>query len=201
MSLRVWWGALALMMLGGLAACGNDQGRTPQADRAAPADEERVASQGPVKVPAEDLTDTPQIPPPQERMGSALETFSDNGLQPSVAVTPPGGPVAVPGGDSARGATLFRRCAACHPATEGAPAKTGPNLYGILGRPAANMPGFNYSPALRDAGLLWTVANLGDYLADPRRFVPGVRSEFPGLPSLQDRSDVIAFLATLQGPH
>ena len=100
-------------------------------------------------------------------------------------------------GDAERGAVLFRNCGSCHVADPDGPARTGPNLYGVLGRTAGSLDGVRYSPALIAAGndgLVWTVETLDGFLADPRGYVPGSCMSFRGLPDLQDRMDVIAYL-------
>lgn len=73
------------------------------------------------------------------------------------------------------GQQLYKqRCLACHSIAPGAASSIGPNLAGIAGRKAATT-GFAYSPALKASGLVWTKANLDDYLAAPTRKVPGTR--------------------------
>jgi cytochrome c len=73
------------------------------------------------------------------------------------------------------GERLFRqRCGACHQIAttrNGA----GPHLQGVVGRAAAGVEGFNYSPALRDSGITWTSETLETYLANPTAMVRGTR--------------------------
>lgn len=106
-----------------------------------------------------------------------------------------------PGGAGpARGAALFRACSACHTVGPGGSDVDGPNLYGVVGsRIAGRRPRYGYTQALRDAGGTWTPARLDAWLTDPAAFAPGTAMHFPGLPDAQDRSDVIAYLAS-QGP-
>jgi cytochrome c len=100
-------------------------------------------------------------------------------------------------GDAVRGERVFDRCIACHsvdPAETGLP---GPNLHGVIGRPAASLPDFDYSPAMRAkgaAGLAWTVEALDAYLTDPAAFVEHGRMAVNGLARAQDRADVIAYI-------
>jgi cytochrome c len=42
------------------------------------------------------------------------------------------------------------------------------------------------------------VDQLMAYLKAPRKYLPGVKMLFPGLPDEKDREDVVAFLATLR---
>ena len=100
--------------------------------------------------------------------------------------------------DAERGRKIFATCAACHrDAAEEVP-NPGPNLQGVFGRPAASVPGFRYSRALRNARRTWTEENLFEFLGDPQAALPGNTMPFPGLPDEAQRRDLIAYLKTLQ---
>src|SRR5882762_8095887 len=102
------------------------------------------------------------------------------------------------GGDAARGADLFRQhCAACHSQERGQNL-VGPSLFSVVGRAAASIADFSYSSAMKTSGITWTTDRLKAYLKAPRKYVPGVKMMFPGLPDEQDRENVVAFLATLR---
>jgi nitrite reductase (NO-forming) len=98
------------------------------------------------------------------------------------------------GGDAAAGRLVFRKCQACHSME---PGKTilGPSLAGILGRKAGSDPGYSYSPAMKQANIVWDAKSLDAYLRDPQTLVPGNKMPFPGLKTDNDRADVIAFFA------
>jgi nitrite reductase (NO-forming) len=98
------------------------------------------------------------------------------------------------GGDAAAGRLVFRKCQACHSME---PGKTilGPSLAGIVGRRAGSEPGYSYSPAMKEANIVWDAKSLDAYLSDPQKFVPGNKMPFPGLKTDNDRADVIAFFA------
>jgi cytochrome c len=102
------------------------------------------------------------------------------------------------GADPARGERVFQRCYACHSIMVGEDKLPGPNLRSVLGRRAGTLPGFEFSPAMIEAGtargLVWTRATLDAFLADPERVVPGTTMGMPGLPSADDRRDVIDYL-------
>ncbi len=91
-------------------------------------------------------------------------------------------------------------CAACHNYTAGAGTKIGPDLYGVVGRPRASVPGFAYSAGLKKLGGDWTYAALDEWLTNPMKMVPGTLMAFPGIAKTATRADVIAFLRTLS-PH
>lgn len=98
-----------------------------------------------------------------------------------------------PAGDAAAGKLVFAKCAICHSMAPG-DNRLGPTLAGVVGRKAGTVPGYNYSPAMKNAGLIWTPANLDAYLANPRGKLPGVKMIFVGLPKPEDRANVIAYL-------
>ncbi len=101
-------------------------------------------------------------------------------------------------GNPARGKIVFLECQACHAAAPGGPTLIGPSLVGVYGRKAASLPGYDYSPALKASGLVWTPANLNAWLTDPAKLVPGTKMAFTGIAAPDLRADVIAYLATLK---
>ena len=99
--------------------------------------------------------------------------------------------------DAAKGATIAKRCEACHTLNKGGAIRVGPNLYGVVGRPKASFPGFVYSDAVKKLGGSWTYEDLDRFLTKPSAFAPGTKMGFPGLPSGEERADVIAYLRSL----
>jgi cytochrome c len=102
-------------------------------------------------------------------------------------------------GNAARGERVFQRCFSCHSVDPDEKAKLqGPNLYKIIGRPAAAIPGFEYSDAMRKkgaAGLVWDAATLDRYIADPESVVAGTSMSVPPLRDERERADLLAYLA------
>ena len=88
-------------------------------------------------------------------------------------------------------------CVSCHNFAEGAGAKIGPDLYGVLGRPVASAAGFDYSSALKKHSGPWTFAELNEWLYSPRAYAPGTKMSFAGIENDKARGDVIAYLRTL----
>ena len=82
-------------------------------------------------------------------------------------------------GDAAAGEKTFKRCKACHTIANGDTVivrggRTGPNLYGVIGRTAGTVDGFRYGKdmvAAGEAGLVWTEAALAEYVADPTAYL------------------------------
>ena len=72
----------------------------------------------------------------------------------------------------------------------------GPSLAGVVGRKAGSESGYSYSPAMKQANIVWDARSLDAYLADPAKTVPGNKMPFPGLKTENDRKDIIAFLAS-----
>lgn len=89
------------------------------------------------------------------------------------------------------------QCGACHTFNKGGGTRVGPNLYGVYGTKIAGKPGFSFSAALKKHTGVWDKADLDDWLKNPNAFAPGTYMTFPGLPSQQQRDDVIAYLKSL----
>jgi cytochrome c len=88
----------------------------------------------------------------------------------------------------------FSVCRACHQIGPGAAIAVGPVLNGIVGRKAGTFPGYTYSPANKDSGIVWTPEELDKYLTNPQTVVPHTKMIFPGIKDDQKRKDVIAYL-------
>jgi len=97
-------------------------------------------------------------------------------------------------GDVTEGADLYRRrCQACH-STKPQDNGVGPSLYGVIGRQAGSVAGFEYSRPMAQLDLVWTADTLGGYLTDPRGFLPGTTMSYNGLSDTQDIADILAYL-------
>ena len=81
-------------------------------------------------------------------------------------------------GDLAHGEKLYAQCSGCHGLTEN---KLGPKHCGVLDQPAASVADFNYSPALRDSGIVWDTKHLHEFLKSPFTYVRGTKKGFVGL--------------------
>jgi glucose/arabinose dehydrogenase len=103
-------------------------------------------------------------------------------------------------GDAVRGKALFQHCCVICLATgqgDRPQAGQGPSLAGVVGRPAAALSNFGYTKALAASHLVWDAATLDKFLASPPSVVPGTAMVIPTA-NPNDRSDLIAFLATLK---
>lgn len=101
--------------------------------------------------------------------------------------------------DLANGKAKFALCRSCHTVAPGGANMTGPNLFGIFGKPAASHPDFNYSDALRNADIVWDGAHLDDWLEKPQTYLPGTKMSFAGVKDEKDRVDLIAYLMVESG--
>jgi cytochrome c len=102
------------------------------------------------------------------------------------------------GGDAGKGKTVFQRCAICHRDTKDGGNGLGPNLFGVVGRKAGTVAGFNYSAAMKNSGITWSTDKLNAYIEHPSAVVPGNHMAFAGISDAGQRADVVAYLATLK---
>jgi cytochrome c len=100
--------------------------------------------------------------------------------------------------DPAAGGMYFRsHCSVCHGNTPNSVPGVGPRLFGVVGRRSGSLPGYAYSPAMRQSGLVWSRDLLNLYLTKPQSMVKGNKMPFPGIPGAVDRENVVAYLASL----
>ena len=96
------------------------------------------------------------------------------------------------------GRAAFDPCLSCHALDPAATGLPGPNLAGLIGRPVAGSPDFDYSRVLRaarDDGLTWDMARLERFLADPEGMFPGIWMSYPGIRDPNERRALAAFIA------
>ena len=111
-------------------------------------------------------------------------------------------------GDAAKGEKEFRKCKACHMITDEngdsivRGGRTGPNLYGVIGRVAGSVEDFRYGKGLQDAaeaGFVWTTEAVAEYVADPKAWLDAQGYNTQAKMSFKLRKggeDVAAYLAT-----
>ncbi|MGH6769954.1 MAG: copper-containing nitrite reductase [Xanthobacteraceae bacterium] len=108
--------------------------------------------------------------------------------------------VAAPAGDVAAGRQAFSKCQACHSMDKGKNL-IGPSLAGVIGRKAAQVPNYNYSPAMSGSNVVWNSDTLDAFLLAPQKFIPKNKMAFPGIKSDSERANVIAYLASASSPQ
>jgi glucose/arabinose dehydrogenase/cytochrome c2 len=109
-----------------------------------------------------------------------------------------------PPGDAARGKIFFQQsCAICHATTLGPGnsviVRQGPDLIGVVGRPAGTGLSFSYTKALRASGIVWDEASLDHFLSGPGIDVPGTTMPIP-VTDVVARHNIVAYLSTLTIP-
>ena len=96
--------------------------------------------------------------------------------------------------DVAAGEQSFKKCFPCHSIGEGAKNKVGPELNGIDGRHSGSAPGYNYSDANKNSGIVWNEATFKEYIKDPRAKIPGTKMIFPGIKNEKEVDNLWAYL-------
>jgi len=113
--------------------------------------------------------------------------------------------------DAAAGEKEFNKCKACHSivADDGTAivkgGKTGPNLYGVVGRPVASIADFKYGEsilAVGAAGVVWDEALLTAYVADPASWLKEQTGDSAAKSKMSFKlakggADVAAYLASV----
>ncbi len=128
-----------------------------------------------------------------EKMGYAIEGVEAAGGGGGEAAEPIATRLAT--ADPAKGAEVFKKCAACHTINQGGANGIGPNLYATLGEGIAQgKGGFAFSDALKAVGGTWDFDKMDAWLTSPRKFANGTKMTFAGLGNPKDRADIIAYL-------
>ncbi len=130
-----------------------------------------------------------------EKFGYPVEAADEGGAGAAEAAVPIA--ALLPKADAAKGAEVFKKCAACHTINQGGANGVGPNLYATLGEGIAEgKGGFAFSDALKAVGGKWDFDKMNAWLTSPRKFAPGTKMTFAGLSKPEDRADVILYLNT-----
>jgi cytochrome c len=113
-------------------------------------------------------------------------------------------------GDAAKGETDFKKCKACHSiiAPDGTAiqkgGKTGPNLFGVIGRPVAGQADFKYGEGMKEVGekgLIWDESMVAAYVADPTAWLKEQSGDVKAVAKMTFKlssggEDIAAYLAT-----
>jgi cytochrome c len=114
--------------------------------------------------------------------------------------------------DPAKGESEFKKCKACHAivAPDGTEVqkggKTGPNLWGLIGRPVAAQEGYGYGEsilAVGATGMVWDEASLAAYITDPAKWLKETLGDSSARSKMSFKlakgaEDVAAYLASVK---
>jgi len=105
-------------------------------------------------------------------------------------------------GDATKGKAAYAKCGICHQVGPGAKTLVGPELTGTVGRRAARVADYPYSPGMEELGeegYTWTEEHLDKWIADPKAMIADspMALAFPGIPDAGERIDIIAYLKTV----
>ena len=84
-------------------------------------------------------------------------------------------------------------------------------MHGLFGRKTGSVPGYEYTAANKEKGIIWDEKTLDVYLTNPKKYIPGffnfyknwffnwcflsgTKMIFAGLKKPQERVDLIAYL-------
>lgn len=145
-------------------------------------------AQAPARVPAMMLAVIPAV-----MLSIALTACADPEPPSTAPATTP--VAALPALEPPDGEALFRiACAGCHRLEVSGVHDVGPNLFGIVGQPAATRPGYAYSAALQAAGLSWDRGSLAAWIAATETLVPGTTMSYANILSGEEVARLLDYL-------
>lgn len=92
----------------------------------------------------------------------------------------------------------FGPCAVCHSVKQGERSGFGPNLYGVAGTRAGEGAGYGFSPAMKNAKVVWDRDTLDRFITTPQAVVPGTKMAFPGVKDPARRKAIVDYLMGLK---
>src|SRR5438105_14169459 len=96
-------------------------------------------------------------------------------------------------GDIAAGEKSFRKCMACHSIGETAKNMIGPAQNGLKGRKTGTVPGYNYSDANKNSGIVWSEATFKEYIKNTTAKIPGTNMTLPGIKDDKQDEDFLGY--------
>ena len=92
----------------------------------------------------------------------------------------------------------FAVCGGCHVTGPGQRPSIGPNLFGVSSRKAGESANYSYSAAMKAADIIWNRDTLSEFIADPKKTVPGTKMSFAGQMDPHKLSTIVDFLLSLK---
>jgi len=134
----------------------------------------------------------PDVPEP-EKFAYSLAVETSTAPEEIVEIAFPS-PTWLGARDAEKGAKVFKKCKSCHTVEPGGKDGTGTALWNILDRPIGSVPGFSYSDGMKAKGGVWGYAELDEFLAKPKDYIPKTKMAFNGLKKETDRAALIEYL-------
>jgi cytochrome c len=88
------------------------------------------------------------------------------------------------------------KCGGCHSLDAN---RIGPRHRGVVGRKIASLPDYDYSPAIKKLGGVWTPQRIDQWLQGPQAVAPGTKMFFQVSDPAQ-RKEIIDYLAANSPP-
>lgn len=181
-----------------LAACGGSGSEPPAPSASSPPAEASSTPQvsAPIEtteVETETVETAEAETPATEAPATVTETAAAEGEE-DISVLMAALPAPYNAADYTSGQRVFKQCATCHRLDPKEGHRVGPNLHGLFGREAGSLDDFKYSKVLKEADFIWEPHELDAWLAGPKKYLPGNRMSFAGVPRESQRNDVIAYL-------
>lgn len=117
---------------------------------------------------------------------AALASLSSVPVTAAAAAAPPAPPAA------------FGPCSVCHSVKRGERSGFGPNLHGVAGTRAGAVAGYGFSPAMKNAKVVWDRDTLDRFITAPQAVVPGTKMAFPGVKDAARRKAIVDYLMALK---
>jgi cytochrome c len=124
--------------------------------------------------------------------GAATAPAAENKAAPETPL-----PALLAKADAKKGEQDAKVCQTCHNFQKGLGPKIGPDLWDVVGRKIASVPGFAYSDSLKGVSGDWSYEELNKWISDPKAMASGTKMTFPGEKDPEKRADILAYLQTL----
>jgi cytochrome c len=132
------------------------------------------------------------------RRASSIALWSAGAFVTAVAIISVHPHLGFAADDVAAGQALYQsKCTGCHSVDAD---RIGPRHRNVVGRKVASVPGYDYSPALKKLGGVWTPDRLDRWLSGTQKMAPGSKM-YIEIDDPTQRRLIIAYLQSVSKPH